>query len=130
MLTILCIDDDTKLLSLREALLKAEGFNVLTAKNARTAIACASQHHVDAIVLDYSMPRMNGELLAQLLKQKFPKVPIILYSGCLDIPERVFALVDGFVDKCGGSMFLVRVLRSVLSRKKPSTSERRLRRTG
>lgn len=78
------------------------------------------------------MPETNGETLAQLLKEKLPNVPIVLYSACLEIPESVFALVDGFVDKSNGSMFLVRMLRSVLNtnRKRPPTNERRLGRTG
>lgn len=129
MLTILCIDDDKKSLILHEANLQAEGWKVLAAANAPTAIALASEYHVDAIVLDYSMPT-NGEILVQLFKRQLPAVPIILYSGSLDIPERVFALVDGFVGKGEGLTFLCAMIRSILNRKKPARSEGRLPRTG
>jgi CheY-like chemotaxis protein len=130
MLTILCIDDEPHTLTLREALLKAEGFQVLSAADANTAIELASQNQVDAVVLDYSMSPLDGLHVARLLRQQHPKLPIILYSGCLDIPKEAFALVDGFVAKGNGSMFLVWMIRSVLSRKKPPRRERRWDKAG
>jgi hypothetical protein len=60
-----------------------------------------------------------------MLLYRATKLPIILYSGCLDIPKEAFALVDGFVAKGDGSMFLVSMIRSVLSRKKPPGRELR-----
>jgi len=82
------------------------------------------------VVLDFSMKRMDGEEVAKALKQQCPTVPIILYSGCQDIPERVFDFVDAFASKGDGWGFLVATIRAVLKKKKPPTPERRLDRTG
>ena len=130
MLTILSIDDDPQSLSLREDVLRAEGFQVLNASSGPEGIALANEHTIDLVVLDYSMPEMDGEQVAKILRQTHPDVPIVLYSGMTEIPERVFALVNGFVMKPGGCLFLIATIRSLLSHKKPSSGERDLSRTG
>ena len=76
------------------------------------------------------MPEMDGEQVAKLVRQRHPDVPIVLYSGVSDIPGRVFALMDGFVMKADGSLFLIATIRSLLSHKKPSSGEQDLGQTG
>jgi CheY-like chemotaxis protein len=44
------------------------------------AIEKAQQLHPDLIVMDFSMPRMNGLEAASKIKQKMPDVPIILFT--------------------------------------------------
>jgi CheY-like chemotaxis protein len=51
------------------------------AKNGEEAIALALHHEPDLIVLDWSMPGMNGLDAARELKQLLPKVPIILFTN-------------------------------------------------
>lgn len=51
------------------------------AENGRTAIEKAKQLHPDLIVLDLSMPVMNGLEAARALKQLMPEVPLIMYSA-------------------------------------------------
>jgi DNA-binding NarL/FixJ family response regulator len=50
------------------------------ARNGEEAIALALKHRPDLIVLDLSMPVMNGLDAARELKQLMPHVPIILFS--------------------------------------------------
>lgn len=127
MLTILCIDDDRETLATREAVLRAEGFQVLTANDGQTGIALANEHAVDVVVLDYSMPDMTGEDIARIIKRQFPALPIILCSG-YDVPESAFKLVDAFVAKGELPEFLVTTIKSVIAGKKPPNRERRLHR--
>ena len=126
---ILCIDDDKPSLSLREELLRANGLDVLCATDGRAGIELAKHHKIDAVVLDYVMPEMDGEEVARALKHEHPDMPIILCSGWGEIPERVFELVDAFVTKGDGSDFLMEVIRAVVLRQEPPP-ERRLPRTG
>ena len=51
------------------------------AENGRTAIEKARPLHPDLIVLDLSMPVMNGLDAARVLKQQMPEVPLIMYSA-------------------------------------------------
>ncbi len=66
---ILSIDDDPQRLAVRETLLRAEGFDVISAQEGTGALVLAAGHKVDAVVLDYSMPVMNGEQVARALRQ-------------------------------------------------------------
>ena len=129
MLTILCIDDDLQTLALRQVVLRAESFLVLSASTGQSGIALANQHNIDVVVLDYSMPDMDGEEVARRLKQQLPDLPIILCSGFVDIPESAFKLVEGFVSKGDAPEFLVAMIRSIVNRKKPPRHERRLDRS-
>lgn len=116
--TVLCIDDDPRTLAVREAILRAEGFDVFSVNKAFEGIALANQHNFDAIVLDYAMPDMNGGEVARALKLAHPEVPIVLCSGESKIPESVFKMVDAFVTKGDAPEFLMKTIKSVLSRKK------------
>jgi len=51
------------------------------AENGREAIAEAQELHPDLILLDLSMPVMNGLDAARALKRVMPEVPIIMYSS-------------------------------------------------
>lgn len=51
------------------------------AMNGREAIAKAQELHPDLIVLDLSMPVMNGFDAARELKRLMPTVPLIMYSA-------------------------------------------------
>jgi len=44
---------------------------------------------VDAVVLDYLMPGMDGEDTARCMRKVRSDIPIILSSGCLTVPARV-----------------------------------------
>jgi YesN/AraC family two-component response regulator len=49
------------------------------AENGREAIEKAQQSHPDLIVLDLSMPVMNGLDAARVLKRLMPTLPLIMY---------------------------------------------------
>lgn len=80
--TILIADDS---LVIREALCKIfeqEDFNVCgEAENGKEAVDKAQELHPDLILLDLSMPVMNGLEATQVLKRMMPDVPVIMYSA-------------------------------------------------
>ena len=60
------------------------------AENGREAIEEACRLHPELIVLDFSMPLMNGLEAARVLRQIMPNVPVILYSAMRDdIPQQL-----------------------------------------
>ena len=80
--TILIADDS---IFIRKALCtlfeREEDFEVCgEAENGKEAIARAKKLHPDLILLDLSMPVMNGLDAARVLKRVMPKVPVILFS--------------------------------------------------
>jgi DNA-binding NarL/FixJ family response regulator len=58
------------------------------AENGKEAVEKAQQLHPDAIVLDFSMPVMNGLETARILKELMPSVVLIMYTVFGDIVEQ------------------------------------------
>jgi CheY-like chemotaxis protein len=99
---VLCVDDDEALLCLLQTALMTNGYAVLVASDGREALTLMSGRRLDAIVLDYSMPGMNGGEVVLEVKHTRPETPIILFSGSQDIPPSTVAQVDALVRKGEG----------------------------
>lgn len=79
---VLIVDDHRVVRKAVCRLLASGGFSVCgEAENGRQAIEQAKQLRPDLIVLDFSMPIMDGIQAAKALKQIMPEVPIILFTG-------------------------------------------------
>ena len=80
---ILVVDDEPAVAQLVQRVLEHEGFQVTTAHDARKALAALARSHVDLIVSDMSMPRMNGEQFWQVVAEKHPRLAsrIVFSSG-------------------------------------------------
>ena len=80
---ILIVDDSPVVLrALRDLLERQTDWKVCgEAENGKEAIAKAQELHPDLIVLDLSMPVMNGLDAARVLKRLMPTVPLIMYSA-------------------------------------------------
>jgi CheY-like chemotaxis protein len=117
--TVLCIDDEALGLEIRRAVLEREGYSVLTANNGNAGIDLFRSHRVDAVVLDYAMPGMNGGEVARVLRGLEPTVRILLLSAYLALPPEVMRLVNVVVNKGDGALPLLEKLRVLLSDGQP-----------
>jgi DNA-binding NarL/FixJ family response regulator len=102
--TVLIVDDNLYIRrGLRELFQREEDFDVCgDAENGREAIEKAQELHPDLILLDLSMPVMNGLEAARVLKRVMPEVPVIMYSAFgdpLTESEALSAGVSAFVSK-------------------------------
>lgn len=81
--SVLIVDDNVFVRrSLCEVFKRQTDFEVCgVAENGREAIDVAGQLHPDLIVLDLSMPEMNGLDAACELRRMLPNVPLIMYSA-------------------------------------------------
>jgi CheY-like chemotaxis protein len=96
---ILCIDDHLSGLVGRQALLEQCGYRVLPASGAREGLALFRQNPVAAVIVDYQMPGMNGDVLAAKMKNMRSDVPIMLLSGHSSPPRKKLKAVDRFLSK-------------------------------
>lgn len=97
---ILCIDDNTTGLNIRQGLLQAKGFVVRTATDGLSGLEITDKEPIDAVILDYKMPGMDGEEVAKRLRARHPHIPILLLSGFPGlVPESLLSIVDGFLEK-------------------------------
>jgi len=84
--TVLIADDSRAIRQGLRDLFQSEGdFDVCgEAENGREAVEKAQQLHPDLILLDLSMPGMNGLEAAGILKKIMSKVPVIICSAHKD----------------------------------------------
>ena len=97
--TVLCIDDDPHLLMLYWNILQEHGYDVLIESNGRDGLVSLGLYPVDCIVLDYQMPGMDGAEFLQRVRSRCLSTPVILISGCSEIPPQVLTRVDAFIEK-------------------------------
>ena len=97
--TILLADDDPGILDSWRALLQHAGYRVLAARDGRQALRIFSAEAVDAVILDYEMPEMDGGTVAAQIRQIKKGVPLILFSTLLAVPNDVLALFNLHVSK-------------------------------
>jgi CheY-like chemotaxis protein len=95
---------------MRRLVFEALGYSVLTAISGEEALETLELHQVDAVVLDYLMPGMDGEETARRIRKLRSDIPIILSSGCLTVPERVLEVVTVAVEKARRPEALIEVL--------------------
>jgi CheY-like chemotaxis protein len=75
---------------------------------------------VDAVVLDYQMPGMNGDVVAAKMKRINSQIPIMLLSAYGPLPKKKLSSVDSFLSKSQPPKILLSTLQDLLSgRPKP-----------
>jgi CheY-like chemotaxis protein len=79
--TVLVVDDSPFVRKALENAFLSDGFKIcVEAENGKEGIEVAQLCRPDLIVLDLSMPVMNGLEAAPILRKLFPKIPIFLFS--------------------------------------------------
>src|ERR1700730_8842296 len=112
--TILCIDDHWNGLIGRKMLLEESGYQVLEASGGDEGLKLFRSHAVDAVVLDYQMPGMNGDVVAAKMKRINSHIPIMLLSAYEPLPKSKLRCVDSFVSKSQPPNILWSTLQDVL----------------
>ena len=85
---ILLADDEIMLRDLLAELLESNGYNVIKVATGVEALKVLTEEiKVDLVIIDYSMPEMNGlDCVSQIRKLKFD-MPIILSTGSLSLEK-------------------------------------------
>lgn len=81
MFHILVVDDDRHTRMLIEAILKQENYTVFTAANGEDALNVMDNEHIDLVVLDIMMPKMDGYEFTKLLRESDNDLPILMVSA-------------------------------------------------
>jgi PAS domain S-box-containing protein len=101
---VLVVDDEEMVRNLARRTIEKAGFSVLTASNGEEAVHLYLQHQQEIVVvlLDLTMPKMNGEETFRELRRISPEVRVILSSGFSEegATERFSGLgLAGFIQK-------------------------------
>ncbi len=78
---VLITDDDPVIRDLISWTLSSEGFGVATAANGVEALDQLERARPDAVVLDLSMPLMDGRAFVRAMRARGEDVPVLLVSG-------------------------------------------------
>jgi DNA-binding NarL/FixJ family response regulator len=99
--TILVADDNPLMRKMLCEIFEAEeDYDICAeASNGREAIDLALKHRPELIIIDLSMPVMNGLEASRELKRIMPTVPIILFSQYADVGSGLTAVADLLVDR-------------------------------
>jgi two-component system, cell cycle sensor histidine kinase and response regulator CckA len=80
---ILVVDDDETVRLVARHMLERSGFTVLTARDGAEGVAAfsARRHDIALVLLDLTMPSLNGEEALHAMRQLKPDVRVVLMSG-------------------------------------------------
>lgn len=81
MFHILVVEDDKNTRRLLKAVLEAEKYTVFTAENGEDALRVMDSEHIDLVVLDIMMPKMDGYEFTKALRDSNNNLPILMVSA-------------------------------------------------
>lgn len=81
MFHILVVDDDKNTRRLLKAVLEAENYTVFTAENGEDALDVMDREHIDLVVLDIMMPKMDGYAFTKTLRDGNNNLPVLMISA-------------------------------------------------
>jgi two-component system, NtrC family, response regulator HydG len=95
---IFVIDDDPDICSLLKRFLSRYGFEVLESHSGKKALNILETFVPDLVMADFRLEDMDGKALLIKVKEKYPKVPVIIITGYSDIKTAVEVMKLGAYD--------------------------------
>jgi DNA-binding NtrC family response regulator len=80
-LRILIVDDEEDLVSTLAERLAIRGFEVEGATSGDDALACLRRQEFSVVIVDVKMPGIGGLELTEHIRQEYPELPVILFTG-------------------------------------------------
>lgn len=96
--TILVVEDDSDLRLYLKNLLIEHGYGVKIASSGATALATVEKAEPDLVLLDISLPDMDGYGVCLELRKKYPTLPIVMLTGKDSVTDKVQGLTIGADD--------------------------------
>ena len=126
--TLVWIDDYEPGLGVYKEMYEELGYRVFTASRGVEGLRILAARSADAVIVDFEMPEMDGGAVAISIKQRWPSMPVIMFSGAV-MPDSVANVVDAFCDKAGRREDLLVAIQTALQKKQSlySTSSSSLR---
>ncbi len=95
---ILIVDDEPRILLLLQSLLKANGYEVESARDGASALDIVRKGEIDITITDLRMSPMDGMTLFKALKRIAPDMPVILLTAYATVETAVEAMKSGIFD--------------------------------
>ncbi len=111
--TVLVVEDDRSNLESLERLFSKEGYRVLTAVDAKTALDTLRRQRVHIVVTDLMMPGLSGMDLLKAVKAVAPETEVIMMTAYGTVETAVEAMRTGAYDFVEKPLKRMQVLKSV-----------------
>lgn len=92
---LLCVDDETSILSSLRRLFRAHGYQVLTAESGQAGLELLQTQPVDLVISDMRMPEMDGVVFLEHVRQRHPHILRLLLTGYADVSSIMGAINRG-----------------------------------
>jgi CheY-like chemotaxis protein len=119
--TILCVESNEQVLSVRTFLLETRGYKVIACESSRQALDVIQQStpgSIDLLLTDLLLPQMDGNELVRRAKHMQPALPAMIVSGTVSSFDRAIA-ADAFLPKGASSAAeLLERVRVLVARKR------------
>ena len=95
---ILVIDDEANLRRVLAAQLGREGYEVHMAEDGEKGLALLREHHIDLVITDLRMPKVDGMEVLRQAVQMDPDLPVVIITAHGTVDNAVEALKTGAFD--------------------------------
>jgi DNA-binding response OmpR family regulator len=119
--TLLLVDDDKAFRDIVRYELEEAGYkNIIEAEDGTEALDLMAEKHIDLMLLDLRMPKLDGETVLQHVKENYPNISVIVVTGQSgsDVKKYVLSLgADNYIQKPYDTVELLGSVAKVLGMK-------------
>ncbi len=96
---ILIVDDEPEILVAVDTALQMAGYdNIITISDSRDVIRQMERQIPCLMILDLNMPHINGSRLLKIVRKTYPKIPVIILTGDIEVDTAVKCMKIGAMD--------------------------------
>lgn len=95
---VLVADDEDNLRRVLKAQLQHDGYEVHTAADGEAVLRALDEHHIDVLITDLRMPKLDGMRVLEAVSTRFPRLPVIMITAHGTVDTAVEALKLGAFD--------------------------------
>ena len=95
---VLIVDDEPNLRKILSAQLSRDGYDVLVAEDGEKGLEILRENHIDLVVTDLKMPKMDGMQLLRSALELDPTLPVVMITAHGTVDTAVEALKLGAFD--------------------------------
>jgi DNA-binding NtrC family response regulator len=95
---LMLVDDEERFLQTTGKMIRRKGYDVLTANSGEACLEMLEKELVHVIVLDVKMPGMDGVETLKRIKQRYPRIEVIMLTGHATADSAVEGLKSGATD--------------------------------
>ncbi|MCG1035770.1 sigma-54-dependent transcriptional regulator [Polaribacter sargassicola] len=95
---ILIVDDDINILELLQRHLKSWNYHTYKAISVKEAVNILKDTHIDLLITDLKMPKIDGFELIKFVSEHYPKLPKLVVTGFPSVQDSLVAIKSGVVD--------------------------------